>query len=49
MENEAYKFDLNGNRVQAKIQGRPENYETGAFNRLLSSSEDHFEFDAEGN
>lgn len=49
MKNEMYKFDPNGNRVKAEIQGRPENYETGEFNRLLSDGENRFEFDAEGN
>ncbi|MGL4941572.1 MAG: RHS repeat-associated core domain-containing protein, partial [Thermoguttaceae bacterium] len=49
MANEAYAFDANGNRKTADIQGLTEDYETGAFNRLLSDSANRFAFDAEGN
>ncbi len=49
MDNEAYKFDPNGNRVEAEVQGKPVNYRTRAFNRLLADAESEYRYDNEGN
>jgi RHS repeat-associated protein len=49
MENEVYKYDTNGNRLNAEIQGQNQSYKTGEYNRLLSNNHDRFEYDAEGN
>ncbi|WP_299971467.1 RHS repeat-associated core domain-containing protein [uncultured Roseobacter sp.] len=45
--NEAYEYDLNGNRITTQTQGT--DYVTGAGNRLLEDSRYTFAYDAEGN
>jgi RHS repeat-associated protein len=49
MDNEFYKFDRNGNRQTAEIQGKKQTYKTGEYNRLLSDGNYHYEYDQEGN
>jgi RHS repeat-associated protein len=49
MNNESYRYDFNGNRLNAEIQGQKQSYKTGDFNRLLSDNENSYEYDPEGN
>jgi RHS repeat-associated protein len=49
MPRERYRFDLNGNRRTAEIQGQNQTYKTGKYNRLLSDANYRYEYDREGN
>jgi YD repeat-containing protein len=49
MPQEKYKFDPNGNRKTAEIQGQTQTYKTGVYNRLLSNENYNYNYDPEGN
>jgi RHS repeat-associated protein len=48
-DDEAYRYDLNGNRQEAQVGGQPFFYTTGPANRMLSDGAYTYTYDGEGN